>query len=353
MIQHGIGRGQHFQRRFLSAIAVLAAILVVGAVGYVVIEGMSWVDALYMTVITLSTVGFGEIEPLSDGGRVFTIVLIVSGVSTLGYAAASIVEYVVGGYLTARFAQRRKERALAELERHYIVCGYGRVGSELAANLRDAGCPVVVIDHDESHFQRAEADGMLAVYGNAASSAVLHEAGIERAAGILVATGSDAENVYTVLAAHVLAPQVPVVARASSSEAVERLTAAGAVRVFSPHAEGAQSMASYMLHPSVADVVTELLDPRSAGITIEEVGIQPESGLVGRRIGELDLNQRYEVALLAIARDEQLDVIPSGAATIQPNDVLILVGRPTNVQRFAACCGGGAPLPGQASEAGP
>ena len=351
MIRPNVVRGQHFQTRFLLASAVLIAILAAGAVGYAVIEGMSWIDALYMTVITLSTVGFGEVQPLSEAGWVFTIVLIVAGVSALGYAAASIVEYFVGGHWTARFARRRKEQALANLAGHFIVCGYGRVGSEIAANLRDEGRQVVIIDADESQYQRSEVDGMLALRGDAASSAVLRKAGIERAAGILVATGGDAENVYTVLAARMLAPQVPVVARASTPEAVERLLAAGAARVFSPHAEGAQSMVSYMLRPRVEEVVSELLDPRSKGLTIEEVRVRPESWLVGRAVGELDISERYQVALVAITGDRPQDVIPSAATALKPNDVLIVVGRPVNVQRFAADCVGATSPPREAGKA--
>jgi voltage-gated potassium channel len=259
-------------------------------------------------------------------------------VSTLGYAAASIVEYLVGGHLGARVAQRRKEQALARLESHFVVCGYGRVGSQLAASLRDEGRQVVVIEDDWEQYQQAEADGVPALHGDAASSALLREAGVERAAGVLVATGGDAENVYTVLAARALAPEVPVVARASTSEAVERLSVAGAVRVFSPHVEGAQSMASYMLRPKVGDIVTELLDPRSAGITIEQFEVQPESVLLGRSIGDLHVDERYGVVLLAITSDEQLEAIPSPSATIQVGDVLVVVGRPDNVERFGADC---------------
>lgn len=144
---------------------------------------MSALDALYMTIITLSTVGFGEVRPLSTGGRVFTMFLIIGGVATLGYAVAVVVEYLVGGHLASRFAQRRKEQELATLQHHFLVCGYGRVGQELAIDLREAGRDVVVIDAGEDLFRQAEQDGFRVVRGDASSNAVLQAVAIQTVAG--------------------------------------------------------------------------------------------------------------------------------------------------------------------------
>ena len=326
----------YLRYRLLPAVLILLAIQGGGVLGYVVIEGMSALDALYMTIITLSTVGFGEVQPLSTGGRVFTMFLIVGGVATLGYAVAVVVEYLVGGHLASRFAQRRKEQELATLQHHFLVCGYGRVGQELAIGLREAGRDVVVIDAGEDLIRQAEQDGFRVVRGDASSNAVLQAAAIQTAAGVMVVTGSDAENVYIVLAARVMAPDVAVVARASSGEAVQRLRTSGAARVFSPHTEGAQAITSYMLQPHVADVIQELVDPKSKAITIREALIAPQIPFAQLTIQELD--ERFgaalrEVSVLGIARDKDVSVVPPSSARVEAGDVLIVVGQSEHVQR--------------------
>ncbi len=326
------------RRRLLYALAALLFLTVVGFVGYMLIEQMAPIDALYMTVITVSTVGFGEVQRLTVEGRVFTVILIVSGVGTLGYAAARLVEYVVSGQLRAQFAQRWRELELERLSGHYIVCGYGRVGSSIASSLTHAAKSVVVIDSAAARCERARADGFACVEGNAAASETLNRVGLLRAAGVLVATGYDAENVYTVLAVRVLVPTVTLVARANSPEAVERLQAAGANRVFSPSAEGAQSMATYVLSPQTADVVDELLDPRSLRLGIQEVALPATSPLLGKTPHDLDLAEEYEVVLITISRDGELLTIPAPSVALQAGDVLVFVGRPASVQRFIDAC---------------
>ena len=209
--------------------------------------------------------------------------------------------------LASRFAQRRKEQALATLQHHFLVCGYGRVGQELAIDLREAGRDVVVIDAGEDLIRQAEQDGFRVVRGDASSNAVLQAAAIQTAAGVMVVTGSDAENVYIVLAARVMAPDVAVVARASSGEAVQRLRTAGAARVFSPHTEGAQAIASYMLQPHVADVIQELDERFGAALR--------------------------EVSVLGIARDKDVSVVPPSSARVEAGEVLVVVGQPEHVQR--------------------
>lgn len=270
----------------------MCTLTVVGVLGFMLVAAASPLDALYMTVVTLSTVGYNEIVPLDQGGRIFAIALIIAGISTIGYTGAVTVEYLVSGHLAARVAQRRKEQTLAALRDRFIVCGFGRVGAGIIENLRAAGRSVVTIDRDTARCERAEGLGVLAMCGNAASAETLRAAGIDRAAAVLVSTGNDADNVYTMLSARAIAPQIQVIARANTHETVERLTVAGATRVFSPHAAGAQHMASYVLKPNVAWALSELLDEKSKGMTIEEVAIAAESSYVGRTIGEVGLRQQ-------------------------------------------------------------
>ncbi len=343
-LRRGDSDRRYLRRRLWPLVLAFVGILVAGSFGYIVIEQMTGIDALYMTVITLTTVGFGEVQELSPTGRVFTTVLIVVGVSTLGYTAATIVEYLVSGHLQAHFAQRRRNQALASLNGHDLVCGYGRVGREIAAELHEAGHRVLVIDVDAERCERAEADGHICVRGDAASTEVIAEAQLARAGAVLIATGSDAQNVYATLAAHVMAPNVPIIARASSMEAIERLRAAGATRVFSPHAEGAATMASFVLRPRVTDILAELLDPRSGTLTIEEVPITHDSPFAGRTIRDIDADHHEsmrEVSVLAIVRADGVSLVPTGSAQIDPGDVMILVGRPENVTRAMSAGGVG------------
>ena len=334
-----LATGRHLlARRVIWGVGAMVALTVIGVIGFMVVAGASFLDALYMTVVTISTVGYNEVIPLDQGGRIFAIVLIISGITAIGYTGAVTVEYLVSGQLLARVAQRRKEQALAALRDHFIVCGFGRVGEGIIENLRAAGRSVVTIDQNPERCERAEGLGVLTVCGNAASAETLRAAGIDTAAAVLVSTGNDADNVYTLLSARATAPEVPVIARANTNETVERLTVAGATRVFSPHVAGAQHMASYVLKPHVAWALSELLDAKSAAMTIEEVAIGASSAYVGRTIGEVGLRQ-HGVEVMAIGRDGGQKFLPAREDEIRPHDVLVMIGPPPNVQNFAERAG--------------
>ena len=325
-------------RRVIWGLGAMVALTVIGVIGFMAVAGANLLDALYMTVVTISTVGYNEVIPLDQGGRIFAIVLIVSGITAIGYTGAVAVEYLVSGQLLARVAERRKEQALTALRDHFIVCGFGRVGEGIIENLRAAGRSVVTIDQHPGRCEQAESLGVLTVCGNAASAETLRAAGIDRAAAVMVSTGNDADNVYTVLSARATAPHIPVIARANTNETVERLTVAGATRVFSPHAAGAQHMASYVLKPNVAWALAELLDAKSTGITIEEVAIAARSSYVGRTIGEVGLRQSG-VEVMAIGRAGGQQFLPAPDEKIRPHDVLVMIGPLPNVQQFAEQAG--------------
>ena len=316
----------------------MVTLTVVGVVGFMLVAAASPLDALYMTVITLSTVGYNEIVPLDQGGRIFAIALIIAGVSAIGYTGAVTVEYLVSGHLLARVVQRRKEQALAALRDHFIVCGFGRVGDGIVESLREAGRSMVAIEQDAECCAYAKSRGVPTVRGNAASAEALEAAGSGRAAAVLVATGNDAENVYTVLSAHGTVPDLPVIARANTEETVDCLQAAGATRVFSPHAAGAQHMAAYVLKPNVAWALSELLNAKSKGLTIEEVAIHAGSAYVDRTIGEVGL-RRHGMEVMAIGRDGEQRFLPARDEKNRAHDVLVMIGPPPNVQRFAEQAG--------------
>ena len=325
-------------RRVIWGLGAMVALTVIGVIGFMAVAGASLLDALFMTIVTISTVGYNEVIPLDQGGQIFAIVLIIGGITAIGYTGAVTVEYLVSGHLPARVAQRRKEQALAALRDHFIVCGFGRVGEGIIENLRASGRSVVTIDRNPERCERAEGLGVLTVCGNASSAETLRAAGIDRAAAVLVSTGNDADNVYTVLSARATAPRIPVIARANTNETVERLTVAGATRVFSPYAAGAQHMVSYVLKPNVALALSELLDAKSEDMTLEEVSIGAGSGYVGRTIGEVGLRQ-HGVEAMAIGRDGRQQFLPAPDVTIRPDDVLVMIGPPPKVKQFAEQAG--------------
>ena len=325
-------------RRVIWGLGAMVALTVIGVIGFMAVAGASLLDALFMTIVTISTVGYNEVIPLDQGGQIFAIVLIIGGITAIGYTGAVTVEYLVSGHLPARVAQRRKEQALAALRDHFIVCGFGRVGEGIIENLRASGRSVVTIDRNPERCERAEGLGVLTVCGNASSAETLRAAGIDRAAAVLVSTGNDADNVYTVLSARATAPRIPVIARANTNETVERLTVAGATRVFSPYAAGAQHMVSYVLKPNVAWALAELLDAKSEDMTLEEVSIGAGSGYVGRTIGEVGLRQ-HGVEVMAIGRDGRQQFLPAPDVTIRPDDVLVMIGPPPKVKQFAEQAG--------------
>lgn len=323
----------YWRRRLIPGLLFLVAVSAVGVVGFIVIEEMATVDALYMVVITLSTVGFAEVHTLSTAGRVFTSVLIVAGVGTLAWTAANYIEYLAEGHLGAHFARRRRARLLSHMQGHYIVGSYGRVGARIAQELRNDGCDVVVIDVDPAQVQTAAEDGLVSIADRASSDAALTEAGIERAAAFIVATDDDAENVYAVLAARVLAPKVPVIARAASDEAVRRLQSAGAVRVFSPPIEGALSMVDFVRRPNVRDVLDQLLDPHAPGLDIREMTVPGGSELVGETVSALSL-QESGISILALVRRGRTEMAPATDRALEAGDVFVVVGVPESLQRL-------------------
>jgi len=230
-------------RRIERALLALGVITVAGVLGYMVFEGWSFIDALYMTVITLTTVGYREVRTLDTTGQLWTMLLLVTGVGTLFYAAVSSVELVVEGTIRGYFGRRRMQTAIGKLSDHYILCGYGRVGRQVAAEFARDGVPFVVVDQDPEIVEECVAEGYLALLGEASDDGMLKEAGVRRAKGLVAAVDSDADNVFVVLSARKLNPRLNIVARASSDESAAKLEMAGADRTLSPYAVGGRRLA--------------------------------------------------------------------------------------------------------------
>ena len=315
------------------ALALFLAILVGGTAGYMLVEGWGPWDAFYMTVITVATVGYREVHTLSFAGQVFTVVLIFGGVGTAFYTATQLAAVVVEGGLHRRFEQRRVTRMLEDLKDHFILCGYGRIGSIIAGELRQQGVPFVVIERNPERVHNAISHGWVAVEADASEEDVLKRIGIHRARGLIAAVGTDAENVYTVLTARVLRPDLFIIARVESEEAEQRLRRAGADRVISPYQIGATHMVQTALRPAVVDFVHLATSSGHLDLSMEQVHVREESGLVGKTIIDAGIRQRFGVIVVAIRRaDGAMEFNPAPESVIRAGDQLVVLGRPQSVK---------------------
>lgn len=297
------------------------------------VEGWGPWDAFYMTVITVSTVGYREVRPLSSGGEVFTVVLIFGGVGTVFYTVTQLAAVMVEGGLHRRFEQRRVTRMLEKIKDHFILCGCGRIGSIIAEELRRQAVPFVVIERSPERAQDAVSRGWLAVEADASEEGVLKRVGIDRARGLITAVGTDAENVYTVLTARELRPDLFIIARVESDEAEHRLRRAGANRVISPYQIGATHMVQTALRPAVVDFVQLATTFGHLDLSMEQVRVREQSRLVGKSIIDAGIRQRFGVIVVAIRRgDGTMEFNPAPESVVLAGDELVVLGRPESVK---------------------
>lgn len=307
-------------RRWLVAVGLVVA---AGTGGYVVLEGWSVPDAFYMTVITLTTVGFREVNELDGSGRLWTMLVAVAGVvvifGTVGYVAESLILEAASG---KREARRMRERVDA-LIGHYIVCGYGRVGATTVRELEHAGERIVVVDVNASSLEHARADGHVVVEGDATLDTTLRAAGIERAAGLVATIDSDALNVYVTLSARALNPRLFLVARANQPDAEAKLRQAGADRVVSPYTRAGRQIAELVTRPRVADYIDLALSHADDAFSLEEVEVGPGSAASGVTVGEL---RRRGVATLAIIAANGYEPNPGDDRRVSEGESLVVSG---------------------------
>ena len=317
------------------AVLLLAFVTLSGTTGYVVIEGWGWWDAFYMSAITITTVGYREIHDLSFAGQVWTVILLFSGVGSALYVFTLLATIVVEGGLPERLRKRRQARMLTLIKDHFIVCGYGRIGSIIAAQLQQQNIPFVVVERDPARLQSAMMDGLLAVQADASHEDVLKRVGIEHARGLIAAVGTDAENVYTVLSARVLRPDIFIVGRAEGEDASRKLMRAGANRVVSPYQIGAVQMAQTAIRPAVVDFMTLATSSDNLELAMEEITVEGGSSLVDKSLLDANLRQRFGVIVVAIQRqDRHMDFTPEPDTAIRAGDKLVVLGRPHSLRRL-------------------
>ena len=327
------------QRSLRRGIIILAAIIAAGSIGYMRIEGWSFSEAIYMTVITISTVGYGEVHPLTAAGRTFSIFLIAGGVSGALFVLSAFVEYLVEGRLRTTRRRRQMKAKIAKLKDHFILCGYGRVGEDIARTFSEEGVPFVVIDSRPDNIALAEEHGHLHLLGDATSDKVLIEAGIERARGLVAAVGSDVDNTYITLSARGLRPDLFIEARANSPEAATKLKRAGANRVVSPSNIGARRMAMLALRPAVADFIDTVTHRRGRELQMENIAVGDNSPLVGQIVEAI--RQQSKATILAINKKSgKLLANPSGEEVVEAEDHLIIMGTKKQLASLECLCEG-------------
>jgi voltage-gated potassium channel len=283
-----------------------------GTAGYMHIERWSMFDALYMTIITVTTVGFGEIHPLSPFGRIFTVGLIFLGLGIVAYATTSVVQYVIAGELRLELDGRRRQRMLEKLQNHYIVCGYGRMGRHVAEELHRQKKSFVIIDTNEQEIETCREAGYITLLGDASEDAVLEEAGIRRARSLITAVSSDAENVFIVLTARSMCPQLVIVSRANVDEAVPKLRRAGANHVVVPYAIGGRRMVSSADHPEVVDFLDVVMHSPELELWLEDLTVMAGSAIEGRSLADAHIRSKIGVNILSLQ-------LPGGKMQLQPD----------------------------------
>lgn len=314
---------RHPLRAFVAALALLVTVVSYGVVGYVVVEHYSALDAVFMTVITITTVGYEEVRPLDDAGKVFSITLIVFGVLVFLYTFGVLVEQLSSGRWREYRRSRRMDAELRRLRDHVIVCGYGRIGEQVVRDLEAQGHPYVVVEMNEQPLEAVRRDQRLHVMGDAAADDVLHAAGIDRARALVSAVDSDERNVYIVLTARSLNPKVFIVARSSYPDSVPKLRRAGADRVVSPYALSGRRMADLALQPAVVDVIDMVMADGSRRMAIEELVVPAglEAGITAAAL------RGPGATLLAIrGNDGRLSVGPDDSEPLRPDDLVIAMG---------------------------
>jgi len=329
------------EKRLRLSLILLALILSLGTIGYSMIERWPVLDSLYMTVITLATVGFSEVKPLSEAGRVFTIFLIVFGAFNAGFIITSIAQMVLEGQLLAILGKRKMEKKVQKLKDHIILCGFGRVGRQVAREFAQRNVPFVILEKGETIVPGQGADDLIFIGGNAADDEVLEQAGIRRARAIVSTLPDDADNVYLALTARQLNPDLTIIARAESEVAKRKLIRAGANKVICPHELGGTQMAMATLRPNVVDFMRlAMSDSGSADLSIEEISVREGSALKGKTIIEAAIKSEYDAIVVGLRKTPgQVIFNPPGETVMDAGDILVVLGRTNKLEALGADLG--------------
>lgn len=321
---------------------VFASIILLGAAGYRAIEGWPWADAFYMSVITVTTVGFKEVHPMTHDGRMFTMVLILLGVGGITYAFRTLTDYVVAGELKGFLEERRMKRHIRLMHDHFIICGYGRLGHEVCLELKREGRQMVIVDNKPPSVRHAKQMGYPVLEGDAGLDAVLKAAGIERATGLVAASDDDAKNILVVLSARALNSDLSIVARVSSEEATDKFVRAGADSVFLPYKTGGRRMAQVLLRPELAGFLEMVLfDEAAVGLLLENFSVGTNAEVEGKTLGDARIRERTGASIVGLKRKATGDIPHLEPSTVfHAGDTVIALGTRRQLAELATLLSG-------------
>jgi voltage-gated potassium channel len=321
------------RKKFIIAVGLVVLVASFGTAGYMLLEGWNFIDALYMTVITLASVGFKEVHDLSTFGRIFTIIIIIGGVGTVAYALSAGAKIILEGELQEVYGRRRLEKKIKELKDHYIVCGYGRMGKIICRELREKNIKFVIVEKQPDVHQ--ENKDLLIFPGDATKDEVLKELGIEKAKGLVSVLPTDAENLFVVLSARGLNPNLFIVARAGEEGSEKKLVRAGADKVVSPYHIGGLRIAHTVLKPAVVDFIEFATKSGNIDLQMEEILIKESSELIGKSLDECGIGRELGIIIVAIKKPNgEMKFNPTFKSAIKTGDTLIALGESSKLKNL-------------------
>ncbi|HOU77198.1 MAG TPA: potassium channel protein [Syntrophales bacterium] len=326
-------------KRLAVAFAILFMTLLIGTVGYHFFEDFDLFRALYLTIVTVSTVGYGDVYARTTGGMIFTLVLIITGVGTMFYTASLFAETLVENRLQDIVGKGKLKRTLRMMKDHYLICGCGRIGLIICRELAAEKIPFVVIEKDPEVIRKIEAEGFLYCQGDGTEDGTLLAAGIERARGIVCVLPTDAQNLYVILTAKELNPRLFVLSRSEEEQSEHRLLRAGADRVISPYKMGGMRMAMALIRPAMLDFIEISTMRQSLELRMAEVSVGSGAAIVGKNLGESEIRRNYGLIIVAVKKESGKMVFnPEASYLIEQGDKLIALGEDGNVMNFARSC---------------
>jgi voltage-gated potassium channel len=328
-----------FTSKLKITLVVLFTIFIIGTIGFNFIEGWSFIDSFYTTIITLTTVGYGDFAPRTAEGKIFAVFIIIFGVGTMLYAFGLISETVIEGRLRRLLGRGKLEKTIEKMNNHYIICGGGRIGFLICRELIAGKMPCVVIDNNPEVIQKAQDEGFICFKGDATQDKILIEAGIKRAKGIVCVLPSDAENLYVILTAKELNQQIYIISRSEEEESEHRLLRAGADRVMSPNTLGGVRMAMAILRPAMLDFIEITTRQQSLELRMEEISICKGSPFITQSLEDSGIRKRYGLIIVAVKKDSGKMIFnPMANYIIAEGDRLIAMGEDENVKQFSEAC---------------
>ncbi|MEA3545459.1 MAG: potassium channel protein [Thermodesulfobacteriota bacterium] len=316
------------------SLTTLVTLIGGGTLGYAAIEDWGVFEALYMTIITLATVGYGEVHTLSHNGQIFTIILIIFGVGTIAYTIGSMIQFMVEGQLYHLLGRKKVQKQIGRLHGHYIICGYGRIGRLISREFAAKPLSFIVVENDSDQCQQLEEDGYLYIEGDATQDEILERAGIHQATGLITAVASDSANVFITLTARGINSDLFIMARSSEAGAEVKLMRAGASKVISPYTIGASRMAQAILRPAVVDFINIATGPENIELQMEEIPVAPESTLVGKNLSQSGIRKELGLIIIGIKHDEQMIFNPEANTIIEAGHILIALGESPDIQKL-------------------